>query len=79
LGENSNASVVVYPNPASSILNVNVDEEVSSFIITTLDGKVVANYSDTKSIHVADLNSGMYLYQVTTVSGKTAKGNFIKN
>lgn len=67
----------VYPNPANDVLNIKVGEEIASVAIVTLDGKVVAT-STTGSVNVADLTAGMYMYQVTTVSGKLANGNFAK-
>ncbi len=67
----------VSPNPASDVLNIKISEEISSVVITALDGKVVANAA-TSAINVADLNAGMYLYTVTTVNGKVATGNFVK-
>jgi hypothetical protein len=71
-----NASV--YPNPANSVLNVTASEAVASVTIVTMDGKVVAT-SNGASVNVADLNAGMYIYTVTTVTGKTANGTFAKN
>lgn len=67
----------VSPNPATDVLNIKISEEISSVVITALDGKVVANAA-TSAINVADLNAGMYLYTVTTVNGKVATGNFVK-
>lgn len=68
----------VYPNPANDVLNIKVvNEEIASVAIVSLDGKVVAT-STSNSVNVADLTAGMYMYQVTTVSGKLANGNFAK-
>ena len=73
------ASASVYPNPANNVLNINSTEDVASVRVLTTDGKVVATSVSSTSINVADLNAGMYLYEVTTVSGKVARGNFAKN
>ncbi len=77
--DNNVASASVYPNPANSVLNINSTEDVASVRVLTTDGKVVATSVSSTSINVADLNAGMYLYEVTTVSGKVARGNFAKN
>ncbi|MNR32334.1 hypothetical protein D3C85_1499100 [compost metagenome] len=78
-GLNENAiSASVYPNPATDVLNIKTTEEIASVVITTTDGKTVAT-GNTSSINVASLNAGMYIYQLTTVSGKIGTGNFVKN
>jgi hypothetical protein len=76
--ENEVISASVYPNPATDVLNIKMDEEVASVVITALDGKVVATENST-SINISGLNTGMYLYTITGVSGNIATGNFVKN
>jgi len=79
LGVNENViSTSVYPNPANSELNIKTTEEIASVVITTTDGKTVAT-GNSSNINVSSLNAGMYIYQVTTVSGKIGTGNFVKN
>lgn len=79
LGLNEMAiSSSVYPNPANSELNIKTTEDITSVVIMTTDGKTVAT-GTTGNINVASLNAGMYIYQVTTVSGKVGTGNFVKN
>jgi hypothetical protein len=68
----------VYPNPATDVLNIKMNEEVASVVISTLDGKVVATETST-SVNISELNTGMYIYTITGASGKVAKGNFVKN
>jgi hypothetical protein len=77
--ENGNiASASVYPNPANNVLNISSKEDVASVRLMTTDGKVVATSTST-AVNVAELNAGIYLYEITTVSGKVARGNFAKN
>jgi len=78
IDENEVISASVYPNPATDVLNIKMNEEVASVVITALDGKTVATETSA-SINISGLNSGMYLYTITSVSGKVAKGNFVKN
>lgn len=68
----------VYPNPASDVLNIKSTEEIEAVVISTMDGKVVAE-GTSSSVNVSELNAGIYLYTATTVSGKVARGNFAKN
>lgn len=71
----------VYPNPVSSVLNLNLENESSvSIIISDVLGKVVlAEASQTNSISVANLTSGIYFLSVKTQSGAVAKVKFIKD
>lgn len=78
-GLNENViDAVVYPNPANEVLNIQAKEDLASITVTTMDGKVVAT-STTTSVNVAELSSGIYMYEAITVSGKVARGNFAKN
>jgi hypothetical protein len=68
----------VYPNPANDVLNIKVgNEEIATVSIVSMDGKVVAT-STNGTVNIADITAGMYMYQVTTVAGKLANGNFTK-
>lgn len=71
----------VYPNPVSSVLNINLENESSvSIIISDVLGKIVlAEASQTNSISVANLTSGIYFLSVKTQSGAEAKVKFIKD
>lgn len=76
--ESLTQSLVVYPNPATSVLSFNIDN-IESVIIADVLGKVVL--SDTvhaNSILVNNLKSGIYFLSVKTQSGAVAKVKFIK-
>jgi hypothetical protein len=75
--EENTLSATVYPNPAMDVLNIRTEEAIQHVAISSIDGKVVANAS-ASSVDISTLNAGVYVYNVTTVSGKTAKGNFFK-
>jgi len=68
----------VYPNPASDVLNFKSSDEIATVTILTMDGKVMAK-GTTNSISISELSVGTYVYIATTVTGKTAIGNFAKN
>jgi hypothetical protein len=76
--DNKATALRVYPNPATTVLNIDSKEEVASVNILTTDGKVVSTSTST-NVNVEALNAGMYIYQVTTVSGAIETGNFVKN
>ena len=75
--EETTLNTRVYPNPATDVLNIKMDEEIESVVITSVDGKVVSK-GNSSTLSVSDLNSGVYVYEVTSVTGKVSKGNFIK-
>lgn len=77
-GINENViSAKVYPNPANDVLNISINEEIESVSIVTLDGKVVAT-STGSTVNVAELTSGMYIYEITTANGNVARDTFMK-
>jgi hypothetical protein len=78
-GINENViSASVYPNPTKDVINFEVTGEIATVEITTLDGKSVLTATD-KTVQVAELRTGLYLYTITTAEGKIAKGTFAKN
>ena len=66
----SQNSVLIYPNPASTIININIENfSNSETAITMYDvtGRIVKNVSTTEkslSIDRGDLRSGIYFVQV---------------
>ncbi len=67
----------VYPNPASEVLNIKSAEVVKAVSVVTMDGKVMLKSTST-SIDISTLAPGTYVYIVSTLSGNTAIGNFVK-
>lgn len=70
----------VYPNPATSVLNFNLENESSvSIIISDVLGKVVlSETTKANSVLVDKLKSGIYFITVKTENGAEAKLKFIK-
>jgi hypothetical protein len=63
---------MVYPNPASDILNVSNDEAISRVIVTNLLGQTVMNVegsSNTMQINVSQLPQGNYVLLVSSGTG----------
>jgi hypothetical protein len=74
---NTLKTVIVYPNPANEVLNIKIEEEIQSVVLTSIEGKVVYQGNES-SVNTSALRSGLYVYEVTSVTGKVAVGNFIK-
>lgn len=73
-------SLKLYPNPASSLLHINIDnQDVVSVVVTDILGKEVSSETtQTNSISVEHLTSGIYFLTVKTQNGAVARVKFIK-
>jgi hypothetical protein len=79
--EKSALSAKTYPNPATDVLNIQLNTNASSVSILGLDGKVISTEkvnSNDVSVNVANLVSGMYVYEVTSASGEVIRNSFVK-
>ena len=72
-------SIVIYPNPASSVLTIVASDssEVKSTVIYTLAGQKVIETSNT-SINVSALSSGIYIVKSTTANGASYSQKLVK-
>jgi hypothetical protein len=73
-------SFSMYPNPASSSLNISATSMIKNAVIYNILGKQVMNLSinkNSESINVSNLVSGMYLIKYTT-EGAVGSAKFIK-
>ena len=68
--------VVAFPNPATDVVNFQIDAADYVITLTDLAGKTVAT-STTSTIEMSGLSSGAYLYKVVTNNG-TATGKVTK-
>ena len=68
--EVSNSSTVVYPNPATNLINVATNEPVTLVEVYSVNGALVKTVK-TKTVDVSDLVNGMYIITVQTESGIT--------
>lgn len=78
-----NSKVAIYPNPTSTILNIDTFEALQSATIYSIDGRIVAQLGKiemgTSTINTSNLISGMYLIEFTAENGVKATKKFIKN
>ena len=74
-------SLVLYPNPANSILHFNLENEsLTSIEVSDILGKVILKETtQTNSISVQHLTPGIYFLSVKAQSGAVAKVKFIKD
>jgi len=75
VGVNENGEqeyVSVYPNPASTMLNVGTNGEITNVRLINTVGQVV--YDDVATqINISDLESGVYFIQIDTKNGTTTQ------
>lgn len=70
-----------YPNPATDVLNITLNEVVSTVSILSLDGKVISTENvnaNTTTLNVANLSTGIYFYEVVTTGGDKLIKKFVK-
>ena len=67
----------IYPNPASSIVNIQSNKEIKSIEIYSLEGKLIGIPIENK-IDVSNLKPGLYLIKVTNSQNETAIKRLIK-
>jgi hypothetical protein len=77
IDEISNTIVNVFPNPASNVINIEVDEKLD-FEVTLYDlyGRKIYTTANNSQINIASLPEGLYLLEIKDVN--SAKGVFEK-
>lgn len=73
--------VMVYPNPANSVINLNANNNIEQVAIFTLTGQqvmFVQPNSNETSINISGLSSGMYIVR-STVNGVESTSKVVKN
>lgn len=69
-------SFFVYPNPVTSLLNIEASSIIKSISIVDVNGRIVfetENDSQATTINTEMLSSGMYLLKVTTDKGSSVQ------
>ena len=84
LGEESTISGMAYPNPTTDIVTISIEGEgVASLTVTDVAGRVaMTNQVDLKAgqaeLNIANLEVGVYIFNVVLENGKTAQFNVVK-
>ncbi|MBM6498209.1 LamG-like jellyroll fold domain-containing protein [Flavobacterium macrobrachii] len=66
-----NLNFNLYPNPAKDYVNINVESEINSVEVFTLQGQKVLS-SNQKEVNISSLSKGIYLIEVTDVNNQKA-------
>jgi hypothetical protein len=84
LGEGSMISGVAYPNPANDVVNISIEGDgLAQLTATDVSGKVamtnnVSLTAGKAELSIANLEAGMYIFNVVLENGKTAQFNVVK-
>jgi hypothetical protein len=79
--EENSMEVSVYPNPATDVLNIQLTENASSVSVLGMDGKVISTQvvnTNTATVNVSNLVSGVYFYEVVAENGTIVRNTFVK-
>lgn len=72
------SNLKVHPNPASSIVNIETNLQVTSVEILSVLGKKLDTVKNSKEIDISALSSGIYFLKIQTETGKSETLRFIK-
>ncbi|MFL9844513.1 T9SS type A sorting domain-containing protein [Flavobacterium rhizosphaerae] len=79
---NTLASVSVYPNPATDVINISNGGAINNISVTDLNGRVVRTAAfegvSDASVNVSDLAKGIYMVTVSSDKGSTTQ-KIVKN
>jgi hypothetical protein len=84
LGEESAISGMAYPNPATDLVTISIEGEGgANLTVTDVAGRVaMTNQVDLKAgqaeLNIANLEVGVYIFNVVLENGKTAQFNVVK-
>ena len=80
--DNISVSAKLYPNPASSVLNIQSEVNIASITVANVIGQKVLSINnvnaDNYKLNVEDLNNGVYLISINNVDGTSAVTKFVK-
>ncbi|WP_375562113.1 T9SS type A sorting domain-containing protein [Bernardetia sp. OM2101] len=64
--QNSEINSIVYPNPATNVLNIKSKSEIISISLLNVQGQEVKKWNTKNKLYIGDLPIGMYLLKVNT-------------
>ena len=67
-----------HPNPARDVVTIEGDEEAISAYVVTLAGQSERLQVTQNQVNVSNLETGVYIMNVTYAGGRTAKSKLIK-
>ena len=68
---------LIYPNPGSTELNIEFQDEISTVELYSMNGVKIATYNSAQ-FDISNLANGIYILKPTTIKGTTFSAKFIK-
>ncbi len=79
ISQNSNNFFQIYPNPATSIIQILTNEKIINLKICDILGRVVKiENNPSKELNISNLESGYYILSIENSKGEIQKTKFIK-
>lgn len=80
VSENEIMDILVYPNPSSSLIKINSEQNpiLTIDIFDILGQHILSKNTDFETVDISNLNDGIYLMKISTTDGATIK-KIIKN
>ncbi len=80
--DNITISTKLFPNPASSVLNIKSEANISNITVSNVIGQRVLTVNSINSnnykLNVENLNNGVYLININNVDGTSGVAKFVK-
>jgi hypothetical protein len=76
IGEEEATYVMVYPNPATSVMNIQANENIKNIRVMNLAGQTVVSTAvdaERYQINASDFDAGIYFVQIETDNGITTQ------
>lgn len=68
-GNGNKLNLNIFPNPASSVLNITSDFEIEEIVIYNISGKAMLTVATAKTIDISRLETGIYFIKVNSAKG----------
>ncbi|MBA5628747.1 S8 family serine peptidase [Moheibacter lacus] len=72
------ATVVIYPNPTSGIVNIDSDRAIQQVQLISMEGKIVRKYPSASQINIQELPKGVYVLKIQLENGKMEVQKLVK-
>jgi len=79
----TSAAFSIYPNPANDVLHIASDTELNSARVFDVAGKLVKEVNIggafSNALDISELNNGVYILEIETVTGESNTSKILKN
>ncbi len=78
--KNDNSNLVLFPNPATNILKINLNhpENIKQLDILNIQGELIKSQLYAGSISLEGISDGMYLLKIISTDGSSITNKFVK-